>query len=88
MVNSPVVTAAAVPRGPDILRVFEGEKVSSPNGELAGRGENGMGFGYVWNQNTILQYMGRLYKIGQKESVEWYLTYPSCSLKPSIMTMI
>ncbi|KAK3952200.1 hypothetical protein QBC32DRAFT_342120 [Pseudoneurospora amorphoporcata] len=33
----------------------------------------GIGFSYVWNQNTILQYMGRLYRIGQQKLVEWYL---------------
>lgn len=33
----------------------------------------GIGLNFVWNMNTILQYMGRLYRTGQKNVVEWYL---------------
>lgn len=34
----------------------------------------GIGFNFVWNMNTMLQYMGRLYRIGQQQVVEWFLS--------------
>lgn len=36
---------------------------------------HGIGFGFVWNVATILQFMGRLFRIGQKKAVRWYLPY-------------
>ncbi|KAK3311372.1 uncharacterized protein B0T15DRAFT_507940 [Chaetomium strumarium] len=35
----------------------------------------GIGFGFVWNVSTILQFIGRLFRIGQKWPVEWYLPH-------------
>jgi hypothetical protein len=35
----------------------------------------GIGACFVWNMATVMQFIGRLFRIGQKHSVKWYLPY-------------